>query len=204
LLYAVYRLKERGEIPNLPVFLDSPMAVDATHLYHRFQRDHRLTPEQCSGMYRAAKLVTTAEESKRLATLHMPVIIISASGMATGGRVLHHLKRLLPDPANHVVFAGFQAPGTRGAHLVGGAREVKIHGEWHAVRAGVTQLDGFSAHADGDELIAWMRGFHSAPKQVYVTHGEPEAADRLRVRIETELGWRARVPEHLETVELAL
>jgi len=204
LLYALYRLKERDEIPEIPVYLDSPMAVDATHLYHRFQRDHRLTPEQCAGMYRAAKLVTTADESKRLAGLRMPVVIVSASGMATGGRVLHHLKRLLPDPANHVVFAGFQAPGTRGAHLVGGANEVKIHGEWHPVRAGITQLDGFSAHADGDELIDWMRGFRSAPKQVYVTHGEPEAADRLRVRIAQELGWRVRVPEHLETVDLAL
>ena len=112
--------------------------------------------------------------------------------------------RIVPDPANHVVFAGFQAPGTRGAHLVGGAREVKIHGDWYPVRAGITQLDGFSAHADGDELIGWMRGFRSAPKQVYVTHGEPEAADRLRVRIETELGWHARVPEHLESVDLPL
>ena len=204
LLYALYRLKERDEIPEIPVYLDSPMAVDATRLYHRFRRDHRLTPEQCSGMYRAAKLITTPEESKRLAALRMPVVIVSASGMATGGRVLHHLKRILPDPANHVVFAGFQAPGTRGAHLVGGAREVKIHGDWHPVRAGVTGLDGFSAHADADELMAWMRAFRSPPGQVYVTHGEPEAADRLRVRIESELGWRARVPEHLETVDLAL
>ncbi len=204
LLYALYRLKQRDEIPEIPVFLDSPMAVDATRLYRRFEHDHRLTPEQCAGMYRAAKLITTPAESKRLATLHGPLVIISASGMATGGRVLHHLKRVLPDPANHVVFAGFQAPGTRGAHLVAGVREVRIHGEWHPVRAGVTQLDGFSAHADSSELIDWMRGFHSAPKQVYVTHGEPEAADRLRVRIEKELGWRARVPEHMETVELPL
>jgi metallo-beta-lactamase family protein len=204
LLYVLHRLKARNEIPEIPLYLDSPMAVDATRLYHRFQRHHRLTPEQCSGMYRAAKLVTTPEASKGLAALRMPVVIVSASGMATGGRVLHHLKRLLPDPANHVVFAGFQAPGTRGAHLVGGAREVKIHGAWHPVRAGVTGLDGFSAHADADELIDWMRGFRSPPGQVYVTHGEPEAADRLRVRIANELGWRARVPEHLETVDLAL
>ncbi|KAA0216838.1 MAG: MBL fold metallo-hydrolase [Lautropia sp.] len=204
LLYALYRLKQREEIPEIPVFLDSPMAVDATRLYRRFEHDHRLTHEQCVGMYRAAQLVTTPAESKRLSTLRGPLVIISASGMATGGRVLHHLKRILPDAANHVVFAGFQAPGTRGAHLVAGEREVKIHGDWHVVRAGVTQLDGFSAHADGNELIDWMRGFHSAPKQVYVTHGEPEAADRLRVRISKELGWRARVPEHMETVDLAL
>ncbi|MCC7058947.1 MAG: MBL fold metallo-hydrolase [Burkholderiaceae bacterium] len=204
LLYAVHRLRQRDAIPEIPVYLDSPMAVDATRLYVRFQREHRLTPEQCAGMYRAATMVTTPEQSKRLAGLHMPSIIISASGMATGGRVLHHLKRILPDPDSHVLFAGFQAGGTRGAQLVAGAREIRIHGQWHTVRAGVTRLDGFSAHADSDELMAWMRGFHSAPAQVYVTHGEPEAADRLRLRLGTELGWRARVPEHLETVDLAL
>ncbi|MBN9462506.1 MAG: MBL fold metallo-hydrolase [Burkholderiales bacterium] len=204
LLYALYRLRERNAIPEIPVFLDSPMAVDATRLYVRFERDHRLTREQCAAMYRSAAMVTTPEQSKRLAGLRVPSIIISASGMATGGRVLHHLKRILPDPHSHVLFAGFQAGGTRGAHLVAGAREVRIHGEWHTVRAGVTQLDGFSAHADGDELMAWMRAFHVAPGQVYVTHGEPDAADRLRLRIGTELGWPARVPEHLETVDLPL
>src|SRR5690606_37407508 len=106
--------------------------------------------------------------SKALARLRVPSILISASGMATGGRVLHHLKRLLPDPANHVVFAGFQAGGTRGAHLVAGAPEVKIHGAWHPVQASVTQIDGLSAHADADELIGWMRRLHRAPQQVYV------------------------------------
>src|SRR5690606_13422156 len=128
----------------------------------------------------------------------------SASGMATGGRVLHHLKRMLPDPANHIVFAGFQAGGTRGAQIVGGAREVKIHGEWHSVRASVTQLEGFSAHADADELMAWLAAIKRPPSQVWVTHGEPQAADALRLRIKETFGWKVRVPEHLETVDLAL
>ncbi|MCO5099607.1 MAG: MBL fold metallo-hydrolase [Burkholderiaceae bacterium] len=204
LLVALHRLRESGSIPALPVYLDSPMAIDATRLYRRFNGDHRLSDAECEAIYRGARFVNTPEESKRLAQVRVPSILISASGMATGGRVLHHLKRLLPDPANHVVFAGFQAGGTRGAHLVGGAREVKIHGAWHPVNASVTQLDGFSAHADADELLGWMRRLHRAPQQVYVVHGEPEAADRLRHRIADELGWRARVPEHGETVDVAL
>ena len=204
LLVALHRLREAGSIPALPVYLDSPMAIDATRLYRRFNGDHRLSDAECEAIYRGARFVNTPEESKRLAQLHVPSILISASGMATGGRVLHHLKRLLPDPANHVVFAGFQAGGTRGAHLVGGAREVKIHGEWHPVNASVTQLDGFSAHADADELLDWMRRLHRPPQQVYVVHGEPEAADRLRHRIVDELGWPARVPEHGERVDVPL
>lgn len=204
LLVALHRLREAGTIPELPIYLDSPMAVDATRLYRRFNRDHRLDDAQCEAIYRSVHFITTPEESKALARLRMPAVLVSASGMATGGRVLHHLKRLLPDPGNHIVFAGFQAGGTRGAHLVGGAREVKIHGAWHAVNASVTQLDGFSAHADADELLDWMRRLRRAPQQVYVVHGEPEAADRLRFRIADELGWRARVPEHLESVEVPL
>ncbi len=204
LLVALHRLRENGSIPKLPVYLDSPMAIDATRLYRRFNADHRLGDAECEAIFRGVRFVNTPDESKRLAQLRVPTILLSASGMATGGRVLHHLKRLLPDPANHVVFAGFQAGGTRGAHLVGGAREVKIHGEWHPVNASVTQLDGFSAHADADELLDWMRRLRRAPGQVYVVHGEPEAADRLRHRIVEELGWRARVPEHGETVDVPL
>jgi metallo-beta-lactamase family protein len=155
-------------------------------------------------MFQIAKLANTPEQSKAIAGLHMPSVIISASGMATGGRVLHHLKRLAPDPENHIVFAGFQAGGTRGARIVAGEREVKIHGEWYPVRASVTQLEGFSAHADADELIAWMAAIKRPPGEVWIVHGEPQAADALRVRIKETFGWSARVPEHLETVEVPL
>jgi len=151
-----------------------------------------------------ARIVNSPEESKALAQLKVPSVIIAASGMATGGRVLHHLKNLAPDPRNHVLFVGFQAGGTRGAHLVAGEREVKIHGEWHEVRASVSQIDSYSAHADGDEILGWLAGFDRPPSRTYVCHGEPEAADRLRQRIEETLCWEASVPEHLETVEVAL
>jgi len=203
-MLALWHLKQRREIPDLPVFIDSPMAIDATALYRKHRSLHRLTAEQCRGMCQVARIVNSPEESKALAQLRVPAVIIAASGMATGGRVLHHLKNLAPDPRNHVLFVGYQAGGTRGAHLVGGAREVKIHGEWHEVRASVSQIDSYSAHADGDEILGWLAGFDRPPAHTYVCHGEPEAADRLRQRLEETLCWEARVPEHLETVEIAL
>jgi metallo-beta-lactamase family protein len=116
--------------------------------------------------------------------------------MATGGRVLHHLKAMAPNPRNHIVFPGFQVAGSRGAHLVAGATEVKIHGEYVAVKAEVSHLAGMSAHADANGVMDWLRGFEAAPRRCFVVHGEPEAADRLRARIQDELGWRVGVPEH--------
>lgn len=203
-MLALHRLKQRGEIPDLPVFLDSPMAIDATGLYRKYHALHRLTIGEARAMCAVARLVRTADESKALANLRMPSVIISASGMATGGRVLHHLKRIAPDPRNHVLFVGFQAGGTRGAHMVEGAREVKIHGQWVPVNAKVTRIDNYSAHADSDEIMAWLRRIKAPPSQVYLCHGEPEAADALRQRVEERLGWPARVPEHMETVDVAL
>jgi metallo-beta-lactamase family protein len=203
-MLALHRLKQRGEIPDLPVFLDSPMAIDATGLYRKFHALHRLKIGEVRAMCAGARLVRTAEESKALANLRMPSVIISASGMATGGRVLHHLKRIAPDRRNHILFVGFQAGGTRGARMVAGADEVKIHGQWYPVEAEVTQIDSYSAHADADEIMAWLSRLRRQPSQVYVCHGEPEAADALRQRIEETLGWPARVPEHMESVDVAL
>lgn len=203
-MLAIARLGQRGEIPDLPVFLDSPMAIDATALYRKYRTLHRLSVQECRTMYDAVRIVNSAEQSKALAHLRMPAVIIAASGMATGGRVLHHLKNIAPDPRNHILFVGYQAGGTRGAHLVAGEREVKIHGEWIQVRAAVTQIDSYSAHADADELMHWLSAIRRAPSQVYLCHGESDAADRLRHRIQEQLGWPARVPEHMETVELEL
>jgi len=132
----------------------------------------------------------------------MPKVIISASGMATGGRVLHHLKLLAPDPKNTILFAGFQAGGTRGAAMTAGAERVKIHGSYVPVRAEVANLSMFSAHADADEIMAWLGNFARPPRRTFVVHGEPSASDSLRHRIEEELGWSAHVPEYREEVEL--
>ncbi len=202
LLYAIHRLKQRRAIADLPVYLNSPMAVDATAVYRRHLEEHRLDAAECAAMCGAATIVNTPEESIALNTRRGPMVIISASGMATGGRVVHHLKSFAPDWRNTILFTGFQAGGTRGAAMLGGARTIRIHGADIPVRAEVAQLTGLSAHADADEILAWLRGFTTIPKTTFITHGEPAASDALRLRIERELGWPCVVPEHLQTVEL--
>ncbi|MDP1692168.1 MAG: MBL fold metallo-hydrolase [Burkholderiaceae bacterium] len=203
LLYAIYRLKTRAAIPDLPVFLNSPMAIDMTEIYHRHRTEHRLSVEECSGMCQVAKMTRTVEESRALNGLRYPAVIVSASGMATGGRVLHHLKALAPDHRNTIVFAGFQAGGTRGARMVAGERSVRIHGEDVAVNAEVVSLPGMSAHADAGQLVQWLATAPKPPRGIYLNHGEPGPADALRQRIERELGWSATVPRLGQSVEIA-
>ena len=153
-------------------------------------------------MGRVGTLVRTAEQSKTLDRLREPAIILAASGMATGGRVVHHLKVFATDARNTILFSGFQAGGTRGAALAAGAPQIRIHGEIFPVRAEVAQLQSASAHADANELIAWLRQMPAAPRQVFVTHGEASASDVLRQRIQSELGWSAKVPEYRDEESL--
>ena len=200
LMLHLARLQARGAIPRLPVHLDSPMAVDATELYRRHRDGHRLDDEECRRMFAIATFVDGVEQSKALDRLRGPRIILSASGMLTGGRVLHHVAAFAHDPRNAIVLSGYQAGGTRGAALLGGGRTLRVHGRDVAVHAEVVALRSFSAHADADELLAWLRRMPGAPAMTYVTHGEPDAADALRLRITRELGWNARVPDHGEEV----
>lgn len=207
LLLLVQRLKQRGAIPSsLAVYLDSPMAQQATQLYLRHGALLRVPRAEraglCDGLRQVATVAQSARLSAKLAGRGFPALVISASGMATGGRVLHHLKAMAPDPRHAIVLPGFQAGGTRGARLVAGEREVKIHGEWVPVRAEVVQLQGLSGHADAGELIDWARQLRQPPRQTFVVHGEPDAADSLRTRIQRELGWAVRVPAFGETVTL--
>ena len=198
----ISRLKARGAIPDVPVFLNSPMAIDATRLYHEYRSEHRLTVEECNAACSVAQMVHTADDSRALNNRSGPMIIISASGMATGGRVLHHLKAFAPDSRNMILLPGFQAAGTRGAALASGATEIKIHGAYVPVRAEVVKLDSMSAHADYAEIIDWLRGFRRPPRRTFVTHGEPAAADEMRRRIVEALGWEVTVPEYGETAVL--
>jgi metallo-beta-lactamase family protein len=198
----IARLRQRGEIPPVPVFLNSPMAISATDIYHRYHEEHHVSDAECQAMYELATMVRTVEESKALNRRHGPMIIISASGMLTGGRVLHHLEAFAPDPRNAILLTGYQAGGTRGAALVGGADRLRMYGREVSIRAEVVALQSFSGHADADQVIAWMAGATVSPLMTYVTHGEPDAADALRARIKHELGWQARVPEHLERIAL--
>jgi metallo-beta-lactamase family protein len=203
LLYYLYRLKSAHRIPDLPIFLDSPMAIDAGAMFHEHRRDHRLSETECREVCGIARNTREVEQSKAIDRNHVPAIVISASGMATGGRVLHHLKVFAPDPKNTVLLAGFQAGGTRGAAMLAGAPQIKIHGEQVPVRSEVVNLDMLSAHADADEIMGWLRKFDRPPRMTFVTHGEPAASDALRHRIEGELAWPCRVPAYRDEVELA-
>jgi metallo-beta-lactamase family protein len=208
LLYTIRDLKMKGLIPDLPVYVDSPMAISVTELYCRHIED---LSDEAREVYRATgkcpilcpnlEFVRSPQESKALNGQHYPCIIISASGMATGGRVLHHLKYRLPDPRNTILFVGFQANGTRGQILKDGAREIKIHGEQVPVRAQVHIMEAFSRHADSAEILKWLGNFRARPKQVCVVHGEPDSSAALAGNIH-RLGWKVHVPEYLETLEL--
>jgi metallo-beta-lactamase family protein len=203
LLHCIARLKASGAIAtSLPVYLNSPMAVDATAIFRRHAGEHRLPPEQCAAMCSAAATINTVEQSKALNRRKGPMLIIAGSGMATGGRVVHHLKAFAPDANNAIVLTGFQAGGTRGAALQAGTDSIKIHGEYVAVRAEVVSLSNLSAHADAGETLAWLRGFEAPPQRTFITHGEPDAADALRHRIEETLRWHCEVPDYLERVTL--
>lgn len=203
LLWYLYRLRGSGRLSaGLPIFVDSPMSTDATDIYRRNTRLLRHGYSELQGAFQMPRYVRDVQESKSLDLSPMPKIIISASGMATGGRVLHHLKHYAPDPRSTLLFAGYQAAGTRGATIVNGASQVKIHGEYVRVRAEVNNLSMLSAHADSDEIVRWLRGFSVAPTCCFLNHGEVQAADTLRLRIKDELGWRVHVVEHLEEITL--
>ncbi|WP_300392770.1 MBL fold metallo-hydrolase [Henriciella sp.] len=199
LLFHISRLQASQRIPLVPVYLDSPMAIDATELFVRFAEAHKLSQAEARAACGVADYVHNGDESRKLDNDDTPKIIISASGMATGGRVLHHLKAYAPDPRNTILFAGYQAGGTRGAAMLAGATRIKIHGAYHAVRAEVQNLHMLSAHADADELMRWAGNFTQAPRETFLVHGEPAASDALRLRIAEELGWQVTVPEHGET-----
>lgn len=202
ILYGIHQLKARHAIPSIPIYLNSPMATEATDIYSRFGTEHRLTPQQCKAMFHAAHFVRSPEESRALNAKHGPMVIISASGMATGGRVLHHLVAFAPDRRNTILFTGYQAAGTRGAAMLGGAGSVRIFGEDVPLRARVEVIDNLSAHADAGEILGWLGQMPKPPRKVFITHGEPGASDGLRQCIERDLGWDTQVPDYLETVSL--
>ncbi|HRQ41583.1 MAG TPA: MBL fold metallo-hydrolase [Chloroflexota bacterium] len=207
-LYHLRRLQEAGRAPEIPIFIDSPMAVDASHIYCRFGDDHNLDvnllmdehacPLRCPDTH----FVRDVEESKQLNTRPGPAIIISASGMCTGGRIKHHLKWRLPDPRNVVLLVGYQAQGTRGRWLLNGAKSIRIHGEEFPVRARIASLHALSGHAGHDELLRWLGGFERPPQQTFIVHGEPEASRALQTDLE-KWSWQTTIPAREESYTLA-
>ena len=202
LLHCIQLLKDQGVIADLPVYLNSPMAASAMQVYLKHPLELRLTAAECDAIAHSAHIVQSPDESRVLNTRHGPMVIVAASGMATGGRVMHHLKAFAPDKRNTILFAGYQAGGTRGATIAGGVPSVRIHGEDVPIHAEVAMLDDLSAHADAGEIVGWLKGFKAPPKQTFITHGEPAAADAMRQRIERELHWSCHMPFYLETVNL--
>ncbi len=201
LLYCLYQLKHNKAIPSIPIYLDSPLAESVTDLFCQFPDEHSLSTTACEDVMKVATYIRTVEDSKKLADLTHPAIIIAGSGMADGGRVVHHLKQFVSDAKNTVIFVGYQARGTLGRRLVGGEKEIKIRGTWYEVKADIKTIT-FSAHADCNEIIAWLRNFNSIPKKVFLTHGELQSSLALQKQIEEQLKWSVIVPKYLESFDL--
>jgi metallo-beta-lactamase family protein len=206
LLYYIRKLEDGSRIPILPVYIDSPMATEVTDVYRRHTGEHNLPLRELhdGGGFQTHRevMVHTVDESKALNGLDGPFIVIAGSGMATGGRVLHHLARRLGDPRTTVLLPGYQAEGTRGRQLEDGAKSVRIHGRDVAVNAQVVRVEGLSAHADQSEILRWLHGFQRPPAACYVVHGEPPAAEALARAIENELDWPTRPAKHGEIVPI--
>lgn len=197
-LHILQKLRAQHRIPTMPVYLNSPMAIRATEIFFDHNDLHRLSREDCQAMDDMTTYVKTVEESIELNSKKFPCIIISASGMASGGRVLHHLKSLVSDPKNSVLFLGYQAAGTRGDALTHGADHVKIHGQYFPVRAEIANLSALSSHGDYNELTQWLKKMPGKPKKVFITHGESCASDCMRRHLKDEFHWDVEVPEYLD------
>lgn len=202
ILYYISKLKEAKKIPDLPVFLDTPMGINATQIMCKHKQEHHLSIAECKLLCNVAHYTNTPDDSKKLDNYPVPIIIISASGMATGGRILHHLKVFAPEPRNTILFTGYQAGGTRGARMINGETEIKIHGQNIPVRARIEMISNTSAHADYQEIIQWLEHFERPPKKVFITHGEAAAAASLKEKIEKRFGWSCFVPDYLYTENL--
>lgn len=207
-LFVLKELMETGKIPRVPVYCDSPMAIKAVEIFLKHSEEYTAQAADLIRKYGSPlewpsfTFAETAEQSKKINASQSPSIIVSSSGMVTGGRILHHLAQRLPDPKNLVVFIGFQAPGTRGATIKNGAPEVKIFGQFVPIRAQVAAFEQFSDHADPPELLEWLRTFKNKPGATYLVHGEPVASSQLRDRMKKELGWNVQVAEYMERVDV--
>ncbi len=200
ILHLLAELRWKGKIPDVPIYLNSPMAIDATEIMLEYSSEHHLSSDECRRISDGVYFTPSVEESIELTRKTDPMIVLSASGMATGGRVLHHLRQVLPRPNSTVLFVGHQAAGTRGQLLIDGAQSVRIFGEFVDVQCSVRHIESLSAHADRNELIEWISRVPRPPKMTYIVHGEPAAAESMCNEIETRLGWRVDIADHGETV----
>lgn len=207
-VFILKHLMESGQIPRLPVFCDSPMAIKAVEIFLKHSEEYSDETRDMIRKYGSPlqwpgfTFASTPEESKKINEVGTPAVIVSSSGMVTGGRILHHLAQRLPDPNNLILFIGFQAPGTRGFAIKSKSDEVKIFGDFIPIRAQIAALEQFSDHADPPELLEWLRTFRNRPESTYLVHGEPDASGQLRDLMNKELGWTVQVARYLEKVDV--
>jgi len=201
-IYCLYQLKQKGAIPEIPIFLDSPLAIGVSNLYCHFPEEHTIAPNVCKAMFQNINFIKSIQESMKIDALNHAAIIIAGSGMADGGRVLDHFKYYISQPKNTVVFVGFQAPGTNGYDLVNGEKTIRIDGIVYPVHATIKMIRAFSAHADYNDTLQWLEHFEKAPKKVFLTHGELESARSLKKKIEDKFGWSVTIPKYRESFEL--
>jgi metallo-beta-lactamase family protein len=202
ILYYLYQLKQAKMLPEIPIFLDSPMAIKVTDLYSNFLDEHKLSAQQCTDIFSIAAYTPGVEESKHIDQHKGPCIIIAGSGMAEGGRVLHHLEHFISDARNAIVFVGYQANATHGQDLIKGAKEIELYGKSYKVNATIKTIGNLSAHADYHEILEWLSYFENKPKKVFITHGELASAQSLKKKIEERYGWTVVVPKYLESFDL--
>ncbi len=202
LMYLLWQLKKEKAIPNIPVYMDSPMGRNVLEIFHHNTQWHKLPAEDCTEMCHEIRLIKTVQETQKLIDDTSPKIVIAGSGMVTGGRVLSYFQKYLPDPNATVLLVGFQAEGTRGRQLLEGASEIKLHGEYYKVNAKIENIQGLSAHADQKGLIDWLNNIKSSPEHIFIVHGESQAADVFRVKLKDIYGWDAEIAELNQVVTI--
>jgi metallo-beta-lactamase family protein len=202
IIYCLYQLKKEKIIPDIPIFLDSPMAISVTDLFCTFNDEHTLAKNTCSAVFDAVTYTRSVKESKKLDKLKSSAIIIAGSGMADGGRVADHFKYYISDAKNTVIFVGFQAKGTEGRALIEGVKKIRIQGKSYPVHASIAKINSLSAHADYHEILKWLSNFEKNPQKVFLNHGEIEAAQALKEKIEERFGWKVVIPQYLESFDL--
>ena len=202
LMYLLWKLRKKGAIPNLPIYMDSPMGTSVLDVFEQYPTWHKLPVDECREMLKDIKQIRTIQETYKLAASGIPKIIIAASGMASGGRVLTYFVQYLGQPSATILLVGYQAEGTRGRALLEGAKEVKLYGKYFPVKAKIENAEGLSAHADQKGLIDWMSGLKQKPEHIFIVHGEAQSADALRVKIKEVYGWESEIPSLNEIIEI--
>lgn len=202
LMYLLWKLRKKGAIPNLPIYMDSPMGTTVLDVFAQYPSWHKLPMDDCKEMLKDIKQIRTIQETYKLAASGIPKIIIAASGMASGGRILTYFVQYLGQPSATILLVGYQAEGTRGRALLEGAKEVKLYGKFFPVKAKIENVEGLSAHTDQKGLIDWMRGLKKKPEHIFIVHGEPQSADALRVKIKDVYGWDCVIPSLNEIIKI--